>query len=220
MIEGDPGIRKVADDPVLSAELLLLFRMILADGEVDDSEMKAFRRICRELLRHRGGQHRRRHRLPERLRLRDHGIQAMALFRDLDLDRRKRLPCIWPRSPRPTPNSPSKKSGCCGARWSCWACRRASSPARTAPDRSATARPSIPDGETFSAFSGNCSALLAAAAGRSPGGGRVLPRPAPAPPPSSARSNTAAVGPRSTILPSCHHHHVVGDARGPPSGRG
>ena len=72
MIEGDPGIRKVADDPVLSAELLLLFRMILADGKVDDSEMKAFRRICRELLRHRGGQHRRRRRLPERLRLRDH----------------------------------------------------------------------------------------------------------------------------------------------------
>ena len=26
LIEGDPGIRKVADDPVLSAELLLLFR--------------------------------------------------------------------------------------------------------------------------------------------------------------------------------------------------
>src|SRR5262245_44747137 len=27
LIEGDPGVRKVADDPVLSAELLLLFRM-------------------------------------------------------------------------------------------------------------------------------------------------------------------------------------------------
>ena len=32
MFDGDPGVRKVADDPLLSAELLLLFRMILADG--------------------------------------------------------------------------------------------------------------------------------------------------------------------------------------------
>ena len=36
LFEGDPGVRKVADDPVLSAELLLLFRMILADGLVQD----------------------------------------------------------------------------------------------------------------------------------------------------------------------------------------
>ena len=50
LIEGDPGIRKVADDPVLSAELLLLFRMILADGKVDDAEMTAFRRICRDVF--------------------------------------------------------------------------------------------------------------------------------------------------------------------------
>ena len=48
LFEGDPGVRKVADDPVLSAELLMLFRMILADGEVSASEMETFRRICRE----------------------------------------------------------------------------------------------------------------------------------------------------------------------------
>ncbi len=91
MIEGDPGIRKVADDPVLSAELLLLFRMILADGKVDDSEMKAFRRICRnsfgieedsidgvvDYLNDYGYE--------------TTGTQAVALFRDLDLDRRKQL---------------------------------------------------------------------------------------------------------------------------------
>ncbi len=39
-------MRKVADDPVLSAELLLLFRMILADGQVSEAEMAVFRRIC------------------------------------------------------------------------------------------------------------------------------------------------------------------------------
>ncbi|MEP4752324.1 MAG: TerB family tellurite resistance protein, partial [Nitratireductor sp.] len=48
LVEGDPAVRRVADDPVLSAELLLLFRMILADGEVDEKELETFRRICRE----------------------------------------------------------------------------------------------------------------------------------------------------------------------------
>jgi len=48
LFEGDPGVRRVAGDPVLSAELLLLFRMILADGTVNEAEMVAFRRICAE----------------------------------------------------------------------------------------------------------------------------------------------------------------------------
>ncbi|TIV90763.1 MAG: hypothetical protein E5V77_23375, partial [Mesorhizobium sp.] len=48
IFDGDPGVRKVADDPVLSAELLMLFRMILADGSVSESEMVVLRRICRE----------------------------------------------------------------------------------------------------------------------------------------------------------------------------
>lgn len=48
MFEGDPAIRRVSDDPVLSAELVLLFRMILADGEVDADEMETFRHICSE----------------------------------------------------------------------------------------------------------------------------------------------------------------------------
>ena len=46
IFEGDPGIRRVADDPVLTAELLMLFRMILADGVVKETEMDAFRAIC------------------------------------------------------------------------------------------------------------------------------------------------------------------------------
>lgn len=91
MIEGDPGVRKVADDPVLSAELLLLFRMILADGKVDDNEMATFRRICRDAFGIEG----------ESIDgvvdyLNDFGYetsgsQAIDLFRGLDLDRRKAL---------------------------------------------------------------------------------------------------------------------------------
>lgn len=91
MFEGDPGVRKVADDPALSAELLLLFRMILADGVVRESEMQTFRRICRESFG-----------IPEESLdgvveyLNDFGYetnaaQAIALFRDLDIERRKEL---------------------------------------------------------------------------------------------------------------------------------
>ena len=91
LFEGDPGVRKVADDPVLSAELLLLFRMILADGVVQESEMEVFRRICRdafgigedsidgvvEYLNDFGYE--------------TNGAQAIEMFRELDPDRRKLL---------------------------------------------------------------------------------------------------------------------------------
>lgn len=91
MFEGDPGVRKVADDPALSAELLLLFRMILADGVVKDSEMETFRRICRdsfdigdesfdgvvEFLNDFGYE--------------TNGAQAISLFQDFDIDRRRLL---------------------------------------------------------------------------------------------------------------------------------
>lgn len=48
LFEGDPAVRKVADDPALSAEILLLFRMVLADGEVEEAELGVLRRICAE----------------------------------------------------------------------------------------------------------------------------------------------------------------------------
>lgn len=91
IFDGDPGVRKVADDPVLSAELLMLFRMILADGSVSESEMETFRRISRESFN-----------IPEASmdKVVDYlneagyetsGSQAMALFQELDVDRRKLL---------------------------------------------------------------------------------------------------------------------------------
>jgi uncharacterized tellurite resistance protein B-like protein len=91
IFEGDPGVRKVADDPVLSAELLMLFRMILADGTVSESEMAAFRRICQEAFG-----------IPEasidsvveylnEFGYETNSSQAIAQFRDLDVERRKLL---------------------------------------------------------------------------------------------------------------------------------
>jgi uncharacterized tellurite resistance protein B-like protein len=91
LFEGDPGVRKVADDPVLTAELLLLFRMILADGEVSESEMAVFRRICEESFGIAGDS------LDAVVEyLQDYGYettgaQAVAMFQDLDIERRKEL---------------------------------------------------------------------------------------------------------------------------------
>lgn len=48
MIEADKNVRLVAGDPALSAELLLLFRMILADGNVREVEIAMLKRICAE----------------------------------------------------------------------------------------------------------------------------------------------------------------------------
>ncbi|WP_421858331.1 TerB family tellurite resistance protein [Oricola sp.] len=47
-LERERAVRMVAGDPALTAELLLLFRVILADGEVRERELEAFRRVCRE----------------------------------------------------------------------------------------------------------------------------------------------------------------------------
>jgi uncharacterized tellurite resistance protein B-like protein len=91
LFEGDPGVRKVADDPVLSAELLLLFRMILADGTVSESEMDAFRRICREAF---GIGEKSIDGVVEYLNefgYETTGAQALAMFRELDFDRRRLL---------------------------------------------------------------------------------------------------------------------------------
>ena len=91
LIEGDPGVRKVADDPVLSAELRLLFRMILADGEVSEAEMQVFRTICRDAFGIAEGsvdsviEH-----LNE-IGYETTGVQALAMFKGLDYERRRQL---------------------------------------------------------------------------------------------------------------------------------
>jgi uncharacterized tellurite resistance protein B-like protein len=91
IFEGDPGVRKVADDPVLSAELLLLFRMILADGQASDAEMAVFRRICAESF---GIGEESIDGVVEYLNdfgYETSGAQAIEMFRELDVDRRKLL---------------------------------------------------------------------------------------------------------------------------------
>jgi uncharacterized tellurite resistance protein B-like protein len=43
---GNPSVRKVAGDAELTAELLLLFRIMLADGEMQPAEQAVFERLC------------------------------------------------------------------------------------------------------------------------------------------------------------------------------
>ena len=119
IFDGDPGVRKVADDPVLSAELLMLFRMILADGTVSESEMVAFRRICKDAF---GIQETSIDAVIEYLNefgYETNGSQAIALFRDLDVERRKQLASIWQRSPRRIRSWPRARCASCAARSTC-----------------------------------------------------------------------------------------------------
>lgn len=91
LFEGDPGVRRVADDPVLSAELLLLFRMALADGAASDSEMAALKRICRDSF---GIAEASFDEVIEYLTdfgYETSGSQAILAFEEMDLDRRKLL---------------------------------------------------------------------------------------------------------------------------------
>ena len=46
----DHGLKNVAEDRAIVAELLLLLRLILTDGEVRDAELAMLQRICRESL--------------------------------------------------------------------------------------------------------------------------------------------------------------------------
>jgi uncharacterized tellurite resistance protein B-like protein len=89
--DGDPGVRKVADDPALTAELLLLFRMILADGTASDSEMAVFRRICTEKFGIDGGSHDAVIEYLSDFGYETTGTQAIAVLAELEPERRRSL---------------------------------------------------------------------------------------------------------------------------------
>ena len=48
MVETDKNVSLVANDPALTAEFLLLFRIMLADGAIREGELAVFKRICSE----------------------------------------------------------------------------------------------------------------------------------------------------------------------------
>ena len=91
LIQGNVAVRKVADDPALMAELLLLFRMVLADGAVHERELEAIRRIAAVNFGIEGDD------LEQVLsHLQAFGyeitpVQAIAVFREFDMERRLTL---------------------------------------------------------------------------------------------------------------------------------
>lgn len=90
-LDGDPGIRKVAEDPVLTAELLMLFRMILADGSVSENEIETLRRICTESFGISGESMDGVIEYLNDFGYETTGSQAIAMFRGLDVARRRLL---------------------------------------------------------------------------------------------------------------------------------
>lgn len=91
LFEGNPSVRKVADDPALMAELLLLLRMALADGRVTGPELETLRRIARDAFGIEPADME-----PVLQHLEDFGYeisvpQAIAVFRELDRPRRIEL---------------------------------------------------------------------------------------------------------------------------------
>lgn len=91
LFEGDPGVRKVANDPALTAELLLLFRMMLADGDVTERELNTFKRICSDAFGIGADSFRAVMRYLQDFGYETTAPQALEMFRALPLDRRQQL---------------------------------------------------------------------------------------------------------------------------------
>lgn len=90
-IEGNRSVRKVADDISLTSELILLLRMMLADGELRPEEMANFKRLCHTAFA-----------IPEEdvpqvlQYLKDYGYEttaadAAAMFADMEPERKRSL---------------------------------------------------------------------------------------------------------------------------------
>jgi len=90
-LDQDKSVRMVADDIQLTSELILLIRMMFADGELKTEEMEIFKRICNTAF---GIPH---DDVPEVIRyLKDIGYEttvkdAALMFKDLDVERKRAL---------------------------------------------------------------------------------------------------------------------------------
>ena len=91
MLKSRSSVQMVADDPKLSAEILLLVRVMFADGELSPAELELFKSICETEFNIPSGD------VPEVIKfLRDFGYetsgeQAAEMFADMDDERRRVL---------------------------------------------------------------------------------------------------------------------------------
>ncbi|MEM9999305.1 MAG: TerB family tellurite resistance protein [Pseudomonadota bacterium] len=91
LLEEDKTVRLVANDPALTAELLLLFRMILADGEVRDEELFMFKSICRTAFGLRPEAMTAVYKYLEDFSYEMSAEQTAEIFQELPVDRRREL---------------------------------------------------------------------------------------------------------------------------------
>lgn len=90
-VEGNRSVRKVAGDIELTSELILLVRMMFADGELKAEEIRNFKRICTTAFDIPEDD------VPEVLQyLKDYGYEttaadAAAMFEELPLERKRAL---------------------------------------------------------------------------------------------------------------------------------
>ncbi len=91
MLSSKSAVQMVADDPQMAAELLLLLRMMFADGEMAEDELKMFKMMCRTLFNIVDED------VPDVIRfLKDYGYetsgaQAATMFADMDPHRKQQL---------------------------------------------------------------------------------------------------------------------------------
>lgn len=87
-----PGkLGELSEDPVALAEILVLFRMVLADGIVQPSQLTAFERICEQHFGISPRDMPELHALLESPKARSYDAQAFTLLGQLDTDARTTL---------------------------------------------------------------------------------------------------------------------------------
>lgn len=85
------AVGELAADPVALAEVLLLFRMVLADGVVRPSQLCAFEQICQQQFGVKAKDMRQLHALLDSPQGQSSEAEAFSLIRQLDTDKRSAL---------------------------------------------------------------------------------------------------------------------------------
>lgn len=85
------SLGELAEDPVRLAEILLLFRMVLADGIVQPSQLTAFERICEQNFGVSPKDMPELHALLDSPKARSYDAQAFTLLGQLDMEARTTL---------------------------------------------------------------------------------------------------------------------------------
>jgi uncharacterized tellurite resistance protein B-like protein len=85
------ALGELAADPVALAEVLLLFRMVLADGVVRPSQLSAFEQICQQQFGLKAEDMEQLHMLLDSPQGQSSEAEAFSLIRQLDTDKRSAL---------------------------------------------------------------------------------------------------------------------------------